>query len=304
MTALHSFHNQFQDQYQQWRHAPDLLRSQTIFFIMGSQKSGTTWLQLSLNGHPEIASYGEGNMFVLDNLLGNAIKEFNEYQQHQIDGPIPKEPRYLQLMEHDAAFSLRCLFDMVLIRRINSPNIKCVGDKTPNYAVVCEPIKEKLYPDSKWIQIIRDGRDCVVSGWKNFIASTEAPYSKFPNIEAFIEYFVPEWRRNILAGKNFGKKYPSDYLEIRYENLLHTPEKVLTEICHFLNVDASQPNIEACQRAGDFKKFANGRNRGDEDPSSFFRKGVAGDWQNELTPSQVNRFIDLAGELSFELGYN
>ena len=32
-----------------------------LFFIMGTIKSGTTWLQLVLDGHPEIACRGEGH---------------------------------------------------------------------------------------------------------------------------------------------------------------------------------------------------------------------------------------------------
>ena len=42
------------------------LRSKQIFFIGGTAKSGTTWVQLLLDAHPEVSCNGEGHF--LDNL--------------------------------------------------------------------------------------------------------------------------------------------------------------------------------------------------------------------------------------------
>ncbi len=38
------------------------LNATQIFFIGGSQKSGTTWLQLLLNAHPQVVCQGEGHI--------------------------------------------------------------------------------------------------------------------------------------------------------------------------------------------------------------------------------------------------
>jgi hypothetical protein len=37
------------------------VRQKQLFFVGGAPKSGTTWLQLMLNGHPEISCTGEGH---------------------------------------------------------------------------------------------------------------------------------------------------------------------------------------------------------------------------------------------------
>ena len=37
------------------------LRSKQIFFIGGAIKSGTTWLQLLLDSHPDVSCDGEGH---------------------------------------------------------------------------------------------------------------------------------------------------------------------------------------------------------------------------------------------------
>jgi hypothetical protein len=46
-----------------------------------------------------------------------------------------------------------------------------------------------------------------------------------------------------------------------------------------------------------------GRERGDEDPTSFFRKGVAGDWKTYFAERDERVFDEEAGELLATLGY-
>ena len=46
-----------------------------------------------------------------------------------------------------------------------------------------------------------------------------------------------------------------------------------------------------------------GRKAGDEDRSSFIRKGVAGDWVNHFTKDTSKLFQELAGDALLALGY-
>jgi hypothetical protein len=46
-----------------------------------------------------------------------------------------------------------------------------------------------------------------------------------------------------------------------------------------------------------------GRKRGEEDPTSFVRKGVVGDWQNKFTREAREIFDYYAGSTLIELGY-
>jgi len=52
-----------------------------------------------------------------------------------------------------------------------------------------------------------------------------------------------------------------------------------------------------------FEKLSRGRERGQEDPSSFYRKGVAGDWKNHFSKEDRRVFKEEAGELLIRLGY-
>jgi len=46
-----------------------------------------------------------------------------------------------------------------------------------------------------------------------------------------------------------------------------------------------------------------GRKQGEEDRSSFIRKGIAGDWKNHFTPETARVFNELAGDMLIKLGY-
>jgi hypothetical protein len=61
--------------------------------------------------------------------------------------------------------------------------------------------------------------------------------------------------------------------------------------------------VERCVDSASFEKLSRGRERGEEDPSSFYRKGVAGDWKKYFTEEDRRVFKEEAGELLIRLGY-
>jgi hypothetical protein len=52
-----------------------------------------------------------------------------------------------------------------------------------------------------------------------------------------------------------------------------------------------------------FQRLAGGRQRGEEDQGSHYRRGVAGDWRNHLTPRHLAAFRERFGDLTQRLGY-
>jgi len=61
--------------------------------------------------------------------------------------------------------------------------------------------------------------------------------------------------------------------------------------------------VRRCVSSASFEKLSRGRSRGQEDPTSFFRKGVAGEWRNVFTEEDGKIFEEEAGELLVRLGY-
>src|SRR5205085_9996190 len=52
------------------------LRSKQIFFVGGTMKSGTTWLQLLLDAHPQVSCNGEGHF---TDSLAPSLKQAFDY---------------------------------------------------------------------------------------------------------------------------------------------------------------------------------------------------------------------------------
>lgn len=95
------------------------------------------------------------------------------------------------------------------------------GDKSPSY-INHLPLLKSHFPVAKFIHIVRDVRDYCLSinkAWgKNMMRAAQ------------------RWVDCIEGVKLVSKYFPSDYLEIRYEDLLNKPESELRNICFFLDI--------------------------------------------------------------------
>ncbi len=111
------------------------------------------------------------------------------------------------------------------------------------------------------------------------------------------------WAEVVGRGVSFGERNPGGYFELRYEDLLDRPVPILREIFRVLGVDDSLEIAQRCVESAAFEKLTGGRARGQEDPGSYFRKGVAGDWKNHID-AETNAFIIAkAGPLMRRFGY-
>ena len=93
------------------------------------------------------------------------------------------------------------------------------------------------------------------------------------------------------------------YHELRYEDLEAEPEATFRKVLEFLKVSTARDVVEGCLSAGDFATLSGGRAPGEEDPTSFFRKGRSGDWKSYLSDRQVAEFRAASDDLTVELGY-
>ncbi|MGI9122546.1 MAG: sulfotransferase domain-containing protein, partial [Rubrobacter sp.] len=93
------------------------------------------------------------------------------------------------------------------------------------------------------------------------------------------------------------------YTEVRYEDLLEHPNEEVGRLLGFLGVDKDEALVEHCVSQAGFEKLSKGRERGEEDPSSFYRKGIAGDWKNLFDEIDRQVYKEEAGELLIRLGY-
>lgn len=269
-----------------------------IFFIGSVAKSGSTWVQHILNGHPEISCHGESHFPVLLLFLNQLANSYNKHV-HVANQKILQENRISRLNPDDLRYLLTASIALILGKMPDASHFKCIGEKTPENLRIMEEIA-LMIPNAKFINIIRDGRDATVSGWIQ-------ENRKYPDKNLLLEDYVKGnaeiWAAAIRFARELGKKYPERYHEVRYEDLKSEPDTAIKRLVQFLNVDYSEKSVALCRQNGSFEKLSGGRAPGEEERSSHFRKGITGDWKNHFNNNCIDIFMSYGGELLKELGY-
>ena len=311
-----------------------------VFFVVGLAKSGTTWLMKTLDAHPEVLCKGEGRFFgeeyrrevlartqtkqqpssLYNALLGSEhLRLWVERSPWSRDGDPDEQIRDL----------VRLATDYFLTTELSKSGKKVVGDKTPLLGPKFVEEIHEIYSEAKIIHIIRDGRDQAVSFIHQQgnrakrgrthrlspeeLAKSEA-YRRSPQelaqtgegmfAEKTLRKAAENWNLRVGQAIEDGPALFGDaYTEVRYEDLLERPNEEVERLLGFLEVDTSGALVERCVDSASFEKLSRGRERGEEDPSSFYRKGVAGDWKDHFTECDRQVYKEEAGELLIRLGY-
>jgi hypothetical protein len=160
------------------------------------------------------------------------------------------------------------------------------GDKTPRY-VEDIPFLAKLFPSTKFIHIIRDGRNVALS------------YSNVDFGPKTLAKAARLWRRRVSAGIRDGRALPPGrYFEIRSEDLAEDPEGEARDICEFLGIEYAPSMFEDSERKKGVKKQA----KLNYEPQVAGRARMSS-WKEDMRPQDVEVFEVIAGDLLSELGY-
>lgn len=159
------------------------------------------------------------------------------------------------------------------------------------------------HPKTKLIAVVRDGRDALVSAWKYeaLMHDSEAPWgAKFKAQKNLIE-FMYTW--GVRASAILQASNEDKLLMIRYEDLHRDFEGTMGKVYDYLGVDSSAYTIAGVKAVTDFEKVSGGRQKGEE-AKSVVRKGIVGDWKNELTQQQADLAWRVARRQLLALGYS
>lgn len=225
-----------------------MMESNAPFFILGAQRSGTTMLRLMLNQHSRLAVPHEtGFITTFYHRLveygdladrANAERLLDAIAQHPLvrrGNHIPDRARVLERPISD----FRSLVDAILSAYAESLGKRRWGDKTPYYTPDID-LLWKIFPGTKFVHLVRDGRDVLLSQRKIEWLSNNVPR------------LAQDWRwKTTICHKVGSVLGPEHYLELRYEDLVREPEKQLSEICTFLGEDFEPAMLEYHRQATD-----------------------------------------------------
>lgn len=219
-----------------------------LFFIAGRIRSGTTLLNRILNRHSDIFIPQE-SPFIMH--LYKKYKNVKQWDKNKIDSfynDLWKEGRIKQFwkldnvaedlkaemlaLDNEASFQ-KLVYTIFKYQAINRNDKEAIffGDKNPGYTLYLNDLI-KLFPDSKFILLIRDARSNILSCQNvSFDLNDTAALAE---------------RWNYCAEKiyNFNKKYPKNSLIVRFEDLLTDEKNTLLKICDFLKISYQEQLFE------------------------------------------------------------
>jgi len=213
-----------------------------LFFILGRPRSGTSLLRTLFDAHPNVKIPPEYPLFLL---FYQRYKKKRRWSEEDIDSlldelQIKKISRYLvfdhlQIDKEVLRSRLLAMREDLnikdVIKLINyssgslypKEEITLIGDKNPVYTVYANRIIG-IYPEARFICIIRDPRDSFVSMRKFEFEATN------PFLQA------SRWKYVIRMFRRMHQKYPGSFLLIRYEDLVSKPAVRFQEMCNFLEI--------------------------------------------------------------------
>jgi hypothetical protein len=111
------------------------------------------------------------------------------------------------------------------------------------------------------------------------------------------------WRRQVRNGRRAGDRLgPSRYMELRYEDLVASPEDALRRVCRFVELPWSDSMLRYDERADTLLADVAlpGNQQGiRQAPTKGLRR-----WQDQMAPADVHRFESIAGGELARQGYD
>ena len=189
-------------------------------FIGGSGRSGTTLVQKILLGHPKIG--GGPELYFTKPIFELLDKMLKAHQGNCFHSSISKQE--LEKM-------VKQLYDGLLLAH-DSGDLQYISEKTPTNIHVAETLL-RTYPSSRFINVYRDGRAVLNS---HFNVKKRAKKKDKNLTEISLRKTSIQWNKCIEDGINAKHNFPNRVINISYEKLIASPDKLLTAVFNRLNL--------------------------------------------------------------------
>lgn len=252
-------------------HSINQAPNQSILFVAGLPKSGTTWLEKMLSS--------------LDGFQSIMIPQAVRYEQQN------GESHSFDLPEN-----IFTAFDKALIvLKLH------IHGSAKNFQVL---LKNNL----KFVVIYRDLRDVAVS-YIFYVQRTayhpEHNIYKNLDIPTALHQFAKTLLPAYMAWIDAWYQYETHQLccMITYEQLKAKPFETFQRVLKHYDLSVPKHEIEEIITQNEFKNLSGGRKNGQTDNQSFFRKGKSGDWVNYFDEAIKQLYKAQMGDFLIRYGF-
>ncbi len=264
-------------------------------FIIGIPRSGTKLLRGLLINHPNIGipsieteflpywvrnwnKFGNLPQWSIFKKFYKTVIKFPYFIYMRENGKLIQDKTWFELCER---YTPAGIFEALMRHdaKVRFGTAKIWGDKSPSY-IGHLPLLKNLFPEARFIHIIRDVRDYCLSinkaYGKNMIRAAQ------------------RWVDSIQKARLDSKKFPRDYLEVRYEDLLDIPEITMKKVCNFLSQEFHIQMLHFSTSTED---------RGDAKGKREIVRDNRGKYLNLMKPSIRNKIETIAAPVLKACGY-
>lgn len=267
-------------------------------FIVGTGRCGTTLLRVMLDAHPMLAIPPEthfiGQVLEASKERGDsrsaflrAIAQSRNWSNFKTDAAKLSE-RIHRIQPFDTGEALRVFYGLYA-ERFDKPRW---GDKTPGYLTRMRRI-QALLPEAHFIHLVRDGRD---------VALSVLPLMDRDGERHTVEDGARWWVERLKRGQRESAGI-ANYLEIRYEDLASEPEPTLRKICEFLVLPWDTAMLRFHEGAAQRLVVDDQSPRDAPGLSKPPNTNQIGRWREEMSPTELARVEEIAGQMLREYGY-
>jgi Sulfotransferase family len=262
--------------------------------VLGVRRSGTTLLRVMLDRHSQLAVPDESYFVpqLADRHLRNVdAEEFVDDLRRLntlTEWDVPLDKVRARLRDGMPVGEAIGTVYAVYAEERGKPRW---GDKTPMYMQNLR-LLERLFPDGRFVHLIRDGRDAALS----FLAMPRGIVTETWMHPATAADFACQWRAEVAAARRLGRRVGGRYLEVRYEDVVDDVESALRGICDFASLEY-EPAMADYADSVDVSSKPH-QQRLVQPPT----RGVR-DWRTQMPADDVASFEHVAGDLLRELGY-
>ncbi|SES71639.1 Glycosyltransferase involved in cell wall bisynthesis [Salinibacillus kushneri] len=254
-------------------------------FIGGAGRSGTTLLRVMLNAHPNLCSGPEFKMLQqIANLYNQMISIKDIRKAYGLD-------------IEDINTSFNNFISSFFEKFKMESNANRIVEKTPHNVLIMKELV-KIFPDAKFIHVVRDGRDVasslVTMDWYDF-QGNPLPYVQ--NIRNATDYWkqvltksIQDSRDPILKGK---------VMFIKYEDLITEPKKIIKDVLVFLDETWSDQVLNYVNVDRGYEPNESSTNQVSKQIYTKSKKR----WQIDFTQKDKKVFKEIGGQLLVDLGY-